>query len=66
VHGSPQVCDSTFRVCRYKPQKLYVNFLRCPLLCVISGFPALSVPQEEFIWLEFWRGVWWRDAYEMG
>ncbi len=66
MHGSPQVCDSTFRVCRYKPQKWYVNFLRCLLLCVISGFPALSVPQGEFIWLEFWRGVWWRDAYETG
>ena len=58
MHGSPQVSDSTFRVCRYKPQNLYVNFLRCLFMCLISGFPALSVPQGEFKYPEFWRGVW--------
>ena len=53
MHGSPQVCDSTFRVCRYKPQKLYVNFLRGLHMCLISGFPVLSVPHGCFICPEF-------------
>ncbi len=66
MHGSPQVCDSTFRVCRYKPQKVYVNFLRCLHLCDISSFPAPSVPQGEFICPGRWYGEVRGDAYEAG